>query len=390
MKRARAKLAPASSPAVVDERTTSLNALLHELQVHQVELEAQNAELERLKGELESTLESYSVLYQNAPIACLNMDAGGVILQSNRKGGEMLGATPEDLVGRRLLGFFSGSSKDRVANALSPAAEHSDRDQLEVELEPLDREKRPLISLGVTADRRAGTFLVLISDISERRELEQALLDTGQREQLRLAADLHDGLGQELAGICMRVTAMAHDAEREIPLRPGELRQCIAELTHALEECRALARGLSPLAAYQGGLTEALRQHAVHCQALGGPAVYFQLIEKAPTRLTRGQLDHLYRIAQEAVSNARRHSGANSIEIRLDIQARAVTLVIIDDGRGFNQEHSTPRLGLRLMRHRAALMGAQLSVVSIPRNGTQILCMVAQPSPDDRTQARLA
>lgn len=358
----------------------SLDALsaLHELQVHQIELEAQNAELARLKRELEWTLENYSVLYQNAPVACLYLDFAGTIMQANRSGGDMLGAKPARLIGQSLTAFFRIADRDRIAALLNTSVPAIADRALEIELQPLDRCDPVLVSLQVASDQRAGMSLVTLTDVTELRQLEQALLDSSHREQMRLAADLHDGLGQELAGLCMRVTAMAHDAERGVALQPRELRECVSDLNHALEECRALARGVSPLALYQGGLVEALRQEAVRCEALGGPQVAFRLDEGARIHLAQGHLDHLYRIAQEALSNARRHGAASHIETRLTIRPDAITLSIIDDGDGFDTAAATAGLGLRLMQHRAALMRARLSVMSTPGTGTEIVCTMVQ------------
>jgi len=355
--------------------------VLHELQVHQVELEAQNSELARLKHELECTLEGYTALYENAPIAYLNVGPDARIMQTNRKGVEMLGAPIESILGHSLLRFFGDVDAARVSAALRNAGAPALLEALELELLPLGQGKRCVVSLQVTLGSQAGSALVMMSDLTERRELEQALLDSSHRERLRLAADIHDGLAQELSGICMRISAMARESERHIPLKPDELRDCLADMVRALGECRSLARGLSPLAAYEGGLVEALRQLALHSASLGGPSVVLDLNQTAPIKLAAGNLDHLYRIAQEGVSNARRHSGARSIAIRLDVQPRSVILAIVDDGCGIGQSNPGAGLGLRLMRHRAALMGAQLSVQSVARtNGTQILCRIAQPA----------
>ncbi len=225
-------------------------------------------------------------------------------------------------------------------------------------------------------------------DVTEQRRLERAVLEAADREQRRLGHDLHDGLGQELTGLSMLAAALA-SAERKAG-RPGaEAIAHLEELTRrAIANCRAVARGLSPLGYARGGLIEALEEMAVLQREAYGANIRFEAVRNAPLRLTTDTADHVYRIAQEAVTNARRHGQAQAIELTLDIQPSSVRLEVLDNGVGLPQA-SAPTdasgMGLRIMRYRAALIGAHLTVGPGERGGTLISCECPQSS-----QAELA
>ena len=218
-------------------------------------------------------------------------------------------------------------------------------------------------------------------DITEQRRLERAVLEAADREQRRLGHDLHDGLGQELTGMSMLAAALAA-AERRAG-RPAEQAAHLEELTRrAIATCRAVARGLSPLGYARGDLIEALGDLARLQRESYGADVRFEAIRNAPLNLTTDTADHLYRIAQEAVGNARRHAQAGVVEVTLDVEPALVRLEILDNGTGLPDAADQPGgagMGLRIMRYRAALIGARLSVGPGDHRGTVVACECPQP-----------
>jgi PAS domain S-box-containing protein len=218
-------------------------------------------------------------------------------------------------------------------------------------------------------------------DVTEQRRLERAVLEAADREQRRLGHDLHDGLGQELTGIAMFASALA-SLERRAGRSGAEGAAQLEELTRrAISTCRAVARGLSPLGYTSGGLIEALEEMVSLQRETLGADTRFKTIGAAPVRLGPDASDHLYRIAQEAVTNARRHGMAQGIEVTLDIQPTSVRLAVLDDGIGFvpPSAHS-PGMGLRIMQYRAAMIGARLSIGPGAHGGTLVACECPQPT----------
>jgi two-component system, NarL family, sensor histidine kinase UhpB len=229
---------------------------------------------------------------------------------------------------------------------------------------------------------QTGTVTALLGiarDVTGQKRLERELLEAASREQRRLSEEMHDGLGQELTGLSLLVTALA--ASSRAGRAPGTeaLERLVAVSAQAMKTCRAIARGLSPLSDAHGGLIQALRDMANLQRDSYGADVQLEVIEGARLGLSADVLDHLYRIAQEAVTNARKHAHAKTIRMTLSILADAISLEVADDGVGIEvTTQGASGLGLRNMRHRALLIGAELTVGPRPGGGTRVACQLFQ------------
>jgi signal transduction histidine kinase len=224
-------------------------------------------------------------------------------------------------------------------------------------------------------------FVCVVHDVSERRRLEAAVLDAVGQEQRRFASDLHDGLGQELTGLAFLLSALATEARNQGSAQASELERAYDVANRAMQSSQAIARGLSPIGAAEGGLIRALGDLVARLQGPSGPALEFSVAQGAPLHLVPAAADHLYRIAQEALSNALKHSQAAAIKVTLDIEADHVRLEIRDDGRGVRSPDANPAgLGLRTMQYRASMIGARCGISSIKPHGTRVSCECPQPS----------
>ena len=233
----------------------------------------------------------------------------------------------------------------------------------------------------VRNDRDAVTHLMAsFLDITERQQLERALLGAAGREQRRLSEELHDGLGQELTGLSLLAQGMATATKHGRQPTERDLERLSELARRGVTTCRMIAHGLSPLAATSGGLTAALRELVGLYADAHGLAVRFEAIEAATLRLAPDVSDHFYRIAQEAITNALRHARAKVIEITFDVQPASVRLEILDDGCGVAAGAPSARgLGLKTMQYRAAVIGAQLIVGRRESGGTRVVCECRQP-----------
>jgi len=216
-------------------------------------------------------------------------------------------------------------------------------------------------------------------DITERRQLEQAVIESSTRERRNLESELHDGLGQELFGSALLARGLAADAKRQNIDLAEDLERLSNSLEHAIDTSRRISRGLSPLSDLQGGIIEALQNLVITPNGWSGPSLAFSLVQAAPLKLSADALVHLYRIAQEGLANALRHAVASAIEITLNIDRTHVSLEILDDGIGLPAYAKTSLgMGLKLMRYRANLLRANLKIGSGPARGTQLVFMIDQ------------
>jgi PAS domain S-box-containing protein len=216
-------------------------------------------------------------------------------------------------------------------------------------------------------------------DTTEQKRLERAVLETANREQAKLGHDLHDGLGQELAGISMLTSALAVSERRAGRPAADGLAQLKQLTRRTIATCRAVAHGLSPLSYADGGLVEAMREMVSVQRDAYGAETHFEVISADPLRLSADTMEHLYRIAQEAVTNATRHARARIITVTLDVEPPSVRLEVLDDGISLpSTGTATDGMGLRIMASRAEMIGGQLSIGPGDHGGTLVACECPQ------------
>jgi two-component system, NarL family, sensor histidine kinase DegS len=222
-----------------------------------------------------------------------------------------------------------------------------------------------------------SAVLVFATDVTERKALGRAFIDAIAGEQRRIGQEMHDGLGQELTGVSLSMRALANRASRERLPVASDLDQLAALITACIQSARRIVHGLSPLAGADGNLVAALGLLAEH-GSVGGIQVRLHSRLEAPLILPLEARNHLYRIAQEALQNAHKHSGARFIDIEFAVRTDSVRLAVIDDGEGSAAAATGSGLGMRTMRYRAAAIGGRLSVRSRHPSGTTVLCEAPQ------------
>ncbi len=203
---------------------------------------------------------------------------------------------------------------------------------------------------------------------AERRRAGSAALQAQEEERARVARDLHDEVNQSLTGLLLRLEAAREAAPPE--LEP-ELAETKALANQAMRELLSLARQLRPTALDDLGLAAATAGQ-VEQLARGEIEAEFSADGDLSDLGDDAQLV-VYRVAQEALSNAARHSGAQRVEVRLHrLGGGGVELEVADDGRGFAFDESEGGLGIAGMRERALLIGGELTIESRPGRGTTV------------------
>lgn len=257
------------------------------------------------------------------------------------------------------------------------------------------------MELSVTEVDHQGIFTGILRDLSERNALQRHVLEIAAEEQRRIGQELHDGTAQELTGLSL-IARTLHGLLAAAPktevegqavrqLDEAEFSRLItiaARLVHNLKEAndhvRRLSHGIMPVQIDAEGLRSALEELAASTSLSPGVTCRFE--GPVPVKVTNNTTaTHLYRIAQEAVNNALRHSQGDDICISLTEQADQIVLEVSDDGLGFHavvsrvdaawKEHG---LGLYTMHYRAGLIGGMLHVERRPAGGTLVRCTVSK------------
>jgi signal transduction histidine kinase len=229
----------------------------------------------------------------------------------------------------------------------------------------------------------------LRKEIVERERLEHELLEAGERERRRIGYDLHDGLGQHLTGISLAVQVLRKKLQKQGLAEADEAGKAVALIEEGIALSHKLAKGLQPVEMHAGGLMQALQDFAVATSDMFKVACRFKC--DAPILVSDvATADHLYRIAQEATSNAVKHGHATTIVITLEAAEEGTLLKIADNGIGIVHPEVVDRgMGLRIMRQRAKLIGAVVDIVSLPRKGTIITCLLPLAA-EQKAEARRA
>lgn len=222
--------------------------------------------------------------------------------------------------------------------------------------------------------------MVLVRDITDRQRLEKEILEISHREQQRIGQDLHDSLGQHLTGISFLSKALQTKlTSRNIPEAPlaGEIAQLVVQ---TLAHTRNIARGLFPVELETTGrLAPALTELAANTEKLFRVACRLELdpeLDIADARIST----ELFRIAQEAISNAIKHGKARRICLRLQSCPPHAKLLIQDDGGGIVAGTGASGLGLRIMGFRANRIGGRIDVSPLEIGGTLVTCEFPRPN----------
>jgi PAS domain S-box-containing protein len=219
--------------------------------------------------------------------------------------------------------------------------------------------------------------------VSEVRRLEAEIGEVSQREHERIGHDLHDGLAQELTGVSLLLKTLEDAIDREAPELTTRVHSVRDMVDKSISTVRALALGLSPVHLDRDGFAAALEQLCASSEALYGIPVKFASRLTGRLRGLSAAAD-LYRIAQEAIRNAARHSGAKEIRVALAGDDERLALTIQDNGRGIMPAAETRGgMGMKIMRYRASIIGALLEIGARKHGGTIVRCVLRQAAESD-------
>jgi PAS domain S-box-containing protein len=410
--------------------------LLHELQVHQVELEMQNAELQTARDEAEAAVEKYTDLYDFAPVGYFSLNQAGRILESNLTGAALLGVERSRLLRQPLHRFLVPASRPVFLAFLEKVFATTDKQICEISilnkggvavwidlqatrspatgnapsccrmaasditsLKRAEEAQRRLEALGVInrelnreiVQRQAVEAVLKKSEQRQKLLLEQSrhmqsqlrhlshqMMQAQEEERKRISRELHDEISQILVGINVHLESLVRTAQSNPKGLKRKITRTQQVVEQAVEIVHRFARELRPALLDDLGLIPTL--HAFLKDFTKNTGIRVQFKSFSPDRID--DLDNdaqtvFYRVAQEALTNAAQHAQASQVKVSLRKLPDAIGLEIADNGISFEVDRvlrpgRNTRLGLLGMRERVEMVGGNLVIESTPGHGTTV------------------
>ena len=315
------------------------------------------------------------------PDIIFRMSRDGQYLDFHASDETLLAFPSQQIIGHHLADMFepnmSREALNHIATALDTQQPQRWEHQLVVRGKVHDFEAR-LVPSG------PDEVIVMVRDITERTQLEREVVSIEERERIRIGRDLHDGLGQELTGISLGLQTLSQKLSREESPHLEAVRSLTNMVQKSISDTKRIARLLSPGFSESIGLSAALRALAGEINRHTGVRCRAHCSSNNDIRDSATGI-HVYRIAQECINNALKHSGAGSIDLNFRRDEDSFILEVLDDGVGIPRERGRAEgMGLKSMRYRARMLHGRLEVTPRKEGGTRVLCswpFQSEPSP---------
>jgi PAS domain S-box-containing protein len=327
----------------------------------------------------EAARRELAAIVENSHDAIYSNTLAGEIVSWNKAAERIYGYPAREAIGQSVAMLLNPDCAGKLADILADVSLGRTLDDYETVHRKRDGSS-VTVSLSVSPvrdDRGKVTGAAVIArDITERIQLEKDIVESSANERRRIGHDLHDGLGQFLAGISLRAKALEGSLAVEGSAHVDEARELTGLVSNAIGQTRNLARGLDPIEIEHGAVDAALQGLAVETEKLFGIRCVF-VARAANVRIPPRHGLALYRITQEAIHNAVKHGNASGLEIELANGESGLSLRIQDNGVGFDVAGARKTgMGLRVMKYRADSIGAVLEIKSEIGRGVEIVCVL--------------
>ncbi|UCF15158.1 MAG: PAS domain S-box protein, partial [Phycisphaerales bacterium] len=346
------------------------------------QLQQEIADRKRAIQTLQQTEERFRDFFENAPVGFHIFGPDRKIVDINRAELEMIGYAKDEIVNKKTWADlilpeqraeFEEHWRRIVAagqvRSLNYTLVHKDGHYVDV-----------LLNASARFDENGNLLNTRgsVLNVTERKRLERELLNIVERERKRTGQELHDSIGQQLTGIALMLEALGERlADKSLADEVAYAEKAQERIVRAAEQTRNLAKGLHPIDLDRHGLVSAMRILAANTEQFFGVSCRLTCNEAVVTRDASVTMN-LYRIAQEAITNAVRHGHTKSIEIGLASEHGWLTMTVENDGLEFSARAGLDEgMGLRIMRHRAEVINGSLDIRKGPKGGTIVTCVLS-------------
>jgi PAS domain S-box-containing protein len=334
-------------------------------------------ELKKIQEELQQERNVVSAILHTVGSLVVVLDPQGRIVRFNRACEQVSGYSFAEVEGKYLWDLCTVSGEaERFRIVLDHLRAENGAKDYETSWVTRDGSRRLIAWSGTILPQENQSSYIIATgiDITERKRLENAILEISAAEQRRIGQDLHDGLGQHLTGIAFMSKVQEQKLAEKGLAEATEAARIVGLVNEAINKTRQLAHGLLPVISEDHGLMSALKRWSAEVEDLFHISCRFRA-DQAVLIHDANVSTHLYRIAQEAVNNAIRHGQARNIVISLSGKRSYGTLEIKDDGSGLpTSATNRSGMGLQIMNYRARMIGGSLKVETGKTCGVMITC----------------
>ncbi len=347
--------------------------VLHELHVHEVELEMQIDELRGTETMLQRLWDRYQSLYDEAPVGYVTLDRSNLITQANRAAVRILRQSKSSLLTKRFSALLKTASQGVFYTVSADVRSKGSSRTFDAELDGIGA--TTWLQLDLASQPHTGELRVTLIDVTAERVAERKLRDLAQqlitlqeKERSAVASVLHDDAGQQLTYLGLLLDQARGSAE---PLDAAHIDELSGITRKILEGIRKLSASLAPAEIGRVGLPGAVRAMIEEFSARTRIPVSFSETGGFEWISPEVALT-AYRIVQEALTNAARHAQPQKVRVTLRAEEHRLTIQVHDDGAGFDPKSGASSTGILTMQERARAAGGRLDIQSAPGKGARV------------------
>lgn len=322
----------------------------------------------------------FETLAAMLPVGIYQNDADGNCIYVNEKCCRLCGVERENLLAKNWVKCLFPGDRRRITARWQNSIRKKVPFQAEYRFQHPNGTVIWVLGQAVPEYDESGNFVGFIgsiTDITERKRLENEILSISIQEQQRIGQAIHDRLGQHLTGIAFLAKALSQTLNAENFNGATAAEEIASLINQAILSTRDLARMLHPVEVGKNGLNAAFQELVSNASKMFNIKCVFHC-EQPPPVTDFSVATHLYHIAQEAITNAVKHGGATTVTVKLGRENGKAFLRVEDNGKGIADGYHTGKgLGLRIMKHRAARIDGDLQITPSPSGGTLLTCAFA-------------
>lgn len=343
-----------------------------------VEQFERDAKLTQTEAALKRELGFTRAVLETLGALVLVLDPDGKIQKWNRACEETTGYTSAEVLGRSILEFIEPDEEKGVNKVLERLQKGEKLIEFENHLRTRTAGRRLIAWSNTSLKNSTGGIQHIIAtgiDITERKELEREIIEISNREKLRIGQDLHDGICQELSAIELMSQVLEQKLSNKAPTEAALADKIAKNVRQAVVNTKNVVRGLSPVVLEASGLVFSLEELCEIVSRLYSVECSFKCSEPVAIKDNNAAI-HLYRIAQEACTNAIKHGHATRIAVQLrGLDKEHLQLEVVNNGTPFPPALENAKgMGLRIMKYRARMIGATIEFENEREKGPRVVC----------------